>query len=208
MIVSGDQRKDSATHPTLYPTSPKFPSPLSYTPYVLLSCWGLQAVLQTFLLFFDIIWFPKFVYFRIQEDEIALIWAPRISLFFLFLLVLFFLFFFFFFFLPTLCMLLTVCWGGVGSSDRGQHNMQSAFPKSCSLMRLFWHEKETSSVSEAISMMHMTIPKYFYRFTGGECGEGWELILWSTLKFGLNINGEALMTSHWSLLKLMDSVPL
>lgn len=84
MIVSGDQRKDSATHPTLYPTSPKFPSPLSYTPYVLLSCWGLQAVLQTFLLFFDIIWFPKFVYFRTQEDEIALIWAPRISLFFFF----------------------------------------------------------------------------------------------------------------------------
>ena len=159
-----------------------------------------------FFRFFDIIWFPKFVYFRTQEDEIALIWAPRISLFFLFLLLLLFLFFFFF--ANTLCMLLTVWWGGVGSSDRGQHNMQSAFPKSCSLMRLFWHEKETSSVSEAISMMHMTIPKYFYRFTGGECGEGWELILCSTLKFGLNINGEALMTSHWSLLKLMDSVPL
>ena len=62
-------------------------------------------------------------------------------------------------------------------------------------MRLFWHEKETS-VSEAISMMHITIPKYLYRIIGGECGEGWELILWSTLKLGLNINGEALMTSH------------
>ena len=73
--------------------------------------------------------------------------------------------------------------------------MQRAFPKSCSLMRLSWHEKETSSVSEAISMMHITIPKYFYRFTGAECGEGWEPILWSTLKFGLNINGEALIAS-------------
>lgn len=105
-------------------------------------------------------------------------------------------------FLLTHC----VCYCPLGRcrfSDLQIEDMQGALPKSSSLMRLCWHAMEYSSGLESISLMHIIISKYFYRFTGWECGEGWEFIFWLILKFGLNVD-----VKLWSLLRLMENVPL